>query len=83
MIGQHDAARANAHGFGGPRYVANQHRRGRAGNTWHVVMLGQPVALETQRFGVLSGAHGDVQRLRDSPTLPNSHQIQQGQLDIL
>ena len=44
MIGEHDAARADADARGGARYMPNQDFRGRAGYAGHIVMLGQPEA---------------------------------------
>ena len=51
VVGQHDAARADADPRGAAGDVADQHRGGGAGDARHVVVLGQPVALVTQRLG--------------------------------
>ena len=78
MVGQHHAARAHADALRAPGNVSHQHGGGRAGNAGHVVVLGQPVARKTQRFGVLRGAQGDLQRLGDGAAFAHGDQIEHG-----
>jgi hypothetical protein len=61
---QHDAARADAHGLGVARDVADHHRRRGAGDAGHVVMLGQPVAVEACAFGGLGKFDGGFEGVR-------------------
>jgi hypothetical protein len=61
MIGQHDAAGADADGRGAAGDMADDDRRGGAGDAAHVVMLGQPVAAKTQPFRVA----GEVERVAE------------------
>ena len=44
VVGQHDAAGADADRRRAPGHVADRHRGRRAGDAGHVVVLGQPVA---------------------------------------
>jgi len=62
MIGEHDAAGADANCFCAACDVTNDDRGGGAGDSRHVVMLGEPVAVETQGFGVLR----EVERIAES-----------------
>jgi hypothetical protein len=48
VVGQHDAARADADALRAPGDVAHQHGGGRTGDAGHVVVLGQPVAGEAE-----------------------------------
>src|SRR5690606_21744022 len=52
MVRQHDAAGAHTYGGGAARNVTNEYRRGSAGNAWHAVVLGPPVAMKAERLGV-------------------------------
>ena len=52
VVRQHDAARADADTLGTSGQIANDHRRGGAGDADHVVMLGHPEALVAQLFGL-------------------------------
>ncbi len=61
MVGQHDAAGADADGRGAAGDVADDDRRGRAGDAAHVVVLGQPVAAIAQPLGV----PGEVERVAE------------------
>jgi hypothetical protein len=53
MVGQHDAAGADADRRGAVGDVADQHRRGGTGNAGHVVVFGQPEAPIAKTFRVL------------------------------
>ena len=52
VIGQHDAAGADADARGPAGDVADQHRGGGAGDARHVVVLGQPEPVVAPAFGV-------------------------------
>jgi hypothetical protein len=54
MVWQHNAARAQVQGGGVCRQIANQYRCRSAGDTYHVVVFSQPVAVVTTLFGQLS-----------------------------
>ena len=51
VVGQHDPAGTHADRAGGRRDMADHHRRRGAGNAGHVVMFGQPKAMEAQPLG--------------------------------
>ena len=63
MVGQHHAASPHADGGGSPRNVADDHRRGGAGDAAHVVVLRHPIAHVTPTFGVPGEVEGVGQRL--------------------
>ena len=52
VIGQHDAACADANARGAGGDVADHHRRRRTGDARHVVMLRQPEPVVAQGFDV-------------------------------
>jgi hypothetical protein len=52
VVRQHDPACADADGGSTARDMADQHRGRGAGDAWHVVVLGQPVAVIAQGLGV-------------------------------
>jgi hypothetical protein len=64
VIRQHDPAGADAYGLGPGGDVADHHRRRRAGNARHAVMLGQPVAPVAPFLRVLGQIERIAQRLR-------------------
>jgi hypothetical protein len=64
VIGQHHATRADAYRTGTARHVRDDHRGGRTGDARHVVMLGQPEAPVTQRFGLARQIERIAQRIR-------------------
>ena len=47
MVGQHDPAGSDSNFRGAGGHVTNNHGCGGAGDTGHVVMLGQPISVET------------------------------------
>ena len=53
MIGEHNAAGADANGFCAAGYVSDDDRGGGAGDAGHVVVLGEPEAAIAPFFGVL------------------------------
>ena len=83
VVGQHDAARADADALRAPCDMAHQHGRGRTGDAGHVVVFGQPVAGEAEGFGLLGGAQGDGEGLGHRAAFANGHQVQHGQGDVL
>ena len=58
VVGQHDAAGADADRRRAAGHVADDHRRRRAGDGRHVVVLGQPVALVAPALGVAARGRG-------------------------
>ena len=58
VVGQHDAARADAEGAGGAADVADEHGGRRAGEPCDGVMLGQPVAGVAELLNVLCERDG-------------------------
>ena len=64
MIGQHDSARADPHRLRAGRDKADRHRGRRAGDSHHVVMLGEPVATIAPKLGVPGEVERTAQRLR-------------------
>ena len=82
MVGQHHAARTHTHALRTAGDVAHQHRRGGAGNAAHVVVFGQPVALEAQSLGVLCSAQGDGQRVGHRAAFAHGDQVEHGQANI-
>ena len=63
MIGQHNAPRTDPYGLCATGNMADDYRRGGAGDTAHVVMFGHPVAVITRLFAVLGQRTGIVERL--------------------
>ena len=56
MVGQHDAARANADALRAAAHMREQHRRGGAGNARHAMVLGQPITVKAAALGMLGQA---------------------------
>ena len=67
MIGQHDAAGADADGAGMGGDMGHQHRGGGAGHRWRVVMLHQPVAVKAQPLGGARQCHRLAEGVGDMP----------------
>jgi hypothetical protein len=63
VVRQHHAARAHADPLGVRRDVADQHRRRRACDAGHAVVLGEPEAAVAVAFGVLGELARGRQRL--------------------
>ena len=53
MIGKHDPARAYPNGRCATGHVADQNRGGGAGDSRHIMMLGEPVTRVSPAFRVL------------------------------
>ena len=58
VVGQHDAAGADADGRGAGGHVADDHRGRGAGDAGHVVVLGQPEAAVAPALGVAARGRG-------------------------
>jgi hypothetical protein len=69
MVRQHHPAGADPDDPGGVGNMADQHRRGRTGDTGHVVMLGDPEPPETQPLGVPGQLDGGAQRVAGVPAV--------------
>ena len=65
VVRQHHAARADAERGGRARQVGDQHRRRRAGDAGHVVVLGNPVAQVAEPLDVAGEVDRVAQRLAD------------------
>ena len=76
VIGQHDAAGANANGLRAGTDMANQHRGRGARNAGHVVMLGQPEAVIAPRFRMLREIEHVAERLRCRAALDDGRKIE-------
>ena len=63
VVGQHEPARTEADGVGDRREVREQHRRRRAGDPRHVVVLGDPVAPVSEALDPLHEVDRVAQRL--------------------
>ena len=61
MIGQHDAARADADRLRPGRDMGDDQRGRRRGDGPHIVMLGDPKPLIAPAFGVLAKPAGIIQ----------------------
>ncbi len=82
VVGQHDAARANADAFGAGGQITHDHRGGGAGDARHVVVLGNPEAAVTQRFRVLRQFQRVVQRGGGGGAFGNGTEVQYGERKI-
>ena len=78
MVGQHDAAGADADGAGVRGNVADDHRGGGTGDAFHVVVLRHPEAGVTQCFDVLGQRCTLLQRLAGGETLAHRHEVENG-----
>ncbi|MPN03759.1 hypothetical protein SDC9_150993 [bioreactor metagenome] len=76
VIGQHDAAGTDPDGGCGGCNVTNDHRSGCAGDTRHVVMLGQPVAVIAKVLGVTGEITGVAQRDGRCAALRNGCEVE-------
>ena len=83
MVGQHDAARTHAYRLRTASDMAHQHGCGRTGYTRHIVVLGQPVALESQPFGMLGGVQRNSQCVGHSAAFPDGDQVEHGEGNVL
>ena len=81
MVRQHHAAGADADALGAAGHVANDDRRRRAGDTGHVVVLGDPKALKAQAFGGSSELEGLRERLAWSLACRDRREIEDRERD--
>jgi hypothetical protein len=81
MIGQHDSASANADGLGASGNVSDNDGSGGAGDTDHVVVLGQPETAITQALSVLRKIKGMVQGVRRGGSLRDEGEIKNRKRD--
>ena len=81
VVGQHDAAGADADGLGRRRHRADDDRGRGAGDARHVVVLGQPEALVAEALGVAGQVEGVGQRLRDVGALGHRGEVENGKRD--
>ena len=79
MVRQHDAAGANPDRRRPSADVTDQHCGRRAGDTRHVVMLGNPEALVAPTLGVLGEIERVAERLRSGATLDDRGEVEDGQ----
>ncbi len=63
MVGEHDAARADAEGAGGGGDMGDHQRGGGGSDAGHVVMFGQPEAGVAVAFGGLGEGGGVLNRV--------------------
>ena len=66
--------------FGGPRHMADDHRGRGAGDTGHIVMLCQPVAVIACGLGRLGKANGIAQGIRGCLALWDWGKIKEGEV---
>ncbi len=81
VVGQHDPAGADADGLRRRRHCADDDRGRGAGDARHVVMLGQPVAIVTQPFGVAGQINGVGERLAHIGAFRHGGEVENGQRD--
>ncbi len=79
MIGQHDAAGAHPQGFGLAGNVADQHRRCRTADAFHVVVFGQPEAAKVQAFGVAGIGNTVGEGGADGVAFADRRQLKEGE----
>ena len=78
VVGQHDAARADANGRGAGRDMGDHHRGRRTRDARHVVMLGEPVAVVAEALGMARQIERVLQRLGDIAAFGNRREIEYG-----
>jgi len=78
MVGEHDAAGANANRFCSSGDVTDDYRCGGAGDSRHVVMLGEPITVEAPGFGVLRQVKRVAQRVGGGCALRDGRQVKDG-----
>ena len=75
MVGQHDAARTHADAVRASCHVSQQHRGGSACNAGHAMVLGEPIALVTQRLGMAGQRQAAAKRLAGVAALHNRREV--------
>ena len=81
MVRQHDTAGTDADGRGCARDVTDQHRRRGAADTRHVVMLGQPIAAETQALDMAGELHRVAEGLRRIRAFGDRREVEDRECD--
>ncbi len=79
VVRQHDAARADANGPGAAGDVPDDDRRGRARDSFHAVMFGEPEAQEPEFFRSLRKAQRVAERVGGRCALRDGGEIQNGE----
>ena len=74
--GPHDAARSDTDRSSSGRNVTDHHRRRRARDAGHIVMLSKPEPLKAQLFGVLRQTQRIIKRLSGRRALIDRRQIE-------
>ena len=78
MIRQHHAPGPHPNGFGRPGNMPDQHRSRGAADPLHIVVLGQPEPLKTQRLRMAGVGNAVGQRLAHGIALADRGELQQG-----
>ncbi|MCY1304094.1 hypothetical protein D9M68_847010 [compost metagenome] len=78
VVGQHDPARTQADAGGAASQVGQQHGSGRAGDAFHVVVLGHPETREAQALDVARQLQGIVQGLGGATVVADGREIEDG-----
>ena len=81
VVGEHDAAGADADGFRSAGDVADDDGGGGAGDAGHVVVLGEPEAAVVEALGVAGEVEGAVEGVGGSGTLGDGGEIEDGERD--
>ena len=81
VVGQHDAAGADADGRRAGGDMADHHRGRGAGDAGHVVVLGQPVAAVAQALGMPGEVEGVAQGLAGVAALDDRREVEDGEGD--
>ena len=79
VVGQHDPARAQPDRGGIVAHMGKRDRHGRAGDPFHAVVFGHPVALVTAALGHLREQRRLGERLAYRSALDHGHEIEDGQ----
>ena len=81
VIGQHDAAGADADGFRAAGDVAEGDGGGGAGDAGHVVVLGEPEAAIAEALGVAGEIERAVERIGGRAALRDGGEVEDGKGD--
>jgi len=78
VVGEHDAAGADADGGGSAGDVADEDGGGGAGDAGHVVVLGEPVAGIAPTLGVAGEIEGVAERFCDGAAGADGREVEDG-----
>jgi hypothetical protein len=81
VVRQHDAAGTDAQRGGGAGDMADQHRRGRAGDAGHVMMFRQPKPRVAQPLHQARKLDRVAETFRDRSALPDGSKVEHGKGD--